>query len=245
LTGAPPLNALAIDTTSDVLSLALLREGRPAGALYARRGNAMARTLLTDIEALLSQAGLRPRDLGLLAVARGPGSFTGTRIGMSVALTMAQVHKAPLVGVDTLRILAGQTDPAFRGRFHVLLNCARDEVYHAPYRRNEDGRLEALAPVALAPLAEVVAGLLRERPGIPAVIRRFDPAQENLAPLLERLPRVPLARDFPDGECLLDAALPLFHAHGAGGLPRVEPVYLKSEAFRTWRPGHAAPRASH
>jgi len=245
MSGHDSLNALAIDTTSDCLSLALQVQGEPAGSLYERRGNAMARTIFTEIDALLRRGGLRPAELDLLAVAVGPGSFTGTRIGMAVALTMAQVNKTPLAGVDTLRILAGQTDPGFRGTFHVLLNCARDEVYHAPYRRRENGALETLAPLALAPLGALLPELTRQPPGMPAVVRRFEPAQGDLDPLLAKLPRVPLAREHPDGACLLAAALPLLAEHGFGGLPPARPVYLKSEAFRTWRPGYAAPGTGH
>jgi tRNA threonylcarbamoyladenosine biosynthesis protein TsaB len=224
-------HALAIDTTSDYLSLAVLREGRPVASHYALCGTRMARTIFTRIDELLAGAGLTPRDLQWAAVARGPGSFTGTRIGLSIALTLSQVTGAPLIGVDTLRLLAEQTDPAWSGRFTVLLNCARTEVYHAPYRRHADGRLEALAPVALADAATVLPPI----GGDPVVLRRFDPAPAGLE-ALEALPRVPLLRDFPDGVCLLRAALPLLEPSGAGPLPRVEPLYLKSEAFRTWRP---------
>jgi tRNA threonylcarbamoyladenosine biosynthesis protein TsaB len=228
-------HALAIDTTSDNLSLALLRAGRPVASHYALCGTRMARTIFARIDELLAGAGLTPRDLNWLAVARGPGSFTGTRIGLAIALTLSQVTGAPLIGVDTLRLLAEQTDPAFRGRFTVLLNCARAEVYHAPYLRHADGRLEALAPVALADAATVLPHLT----GQPIVLRRFAPAGADLA-ALESLPRVPLGRDFPDGLCLLRAALPLLEQLGEGAPPRVEPLYLKSEAFRTWRPHGSA-----
>ncbi len=224
-------HALAIDTTSDCLSLALLREGRPVASHYALCGTRMARTLFARIDELLAGAGLAPGDLHWLAVARGPGSFTGTRIGMAFALTLSQVTGAPLIGVDTLRLLAEQTDPSWEGRFTVLLNCARAEVYHAPYVRHPDGRLEALGPVALADAATVLPLLA----GQPIVLRRFDPVTADLGPLAA-LPRVPLREPFPDGLCLLRAALPLLEHLGEGPPPRVEPLYLKSEAFRTWRP---------
>jgi tRNA threonylcarbamoyladenosine biosynthesis protein TsaB len=223
-------NALAVDTTSDYLSLALLREGRLVAGHYALCGTRMASTIFSRIDDLLAGAGLGPRDLHWLAAARGPGSFTGTRIGLAVAMTLTAVTGAPLIGVDTLRLLAEQVDPAFVGRFHVLLNCARDEVYHAPYLRHADGRLEALADVALADAATVLPAIGAH----PVVLRRFEPRTANLS-VLEALGRVPLAREFPDGACLLRAALPLLEQVGTTP-PPVVPLYLKSEAFRTWRP---------
>lgn len=228
-------NALAIDTTSDYLSLALLREGRLVASHYALCGTRMARTIFGEIDNLLVGAGLKARDVHWLAAARGPGSFTGTRIGLAIAMTMARVTGAPLIGVYTLRLLAEQTDPAFVGRFHVLLNCARAEVYHAPYQRHADGRLEALADVALADAATVLPAIGAH----PVVLRRFEPRMGNLA-AIEALERVPLAREFPDAPCLLRAALPRLEALSEAPPPPVEPLYLKSEAFRTWRP-HDAP----
>jgi len=222
-------NVLAIDTTSDVLTLAVLRGGAAAGSLRERSGTRIAREIFSRVDELLAAAGLAPGGLHALAVARGPGSFTGTRIGMAVALTLAQVRGIPCVGVDTLRLLAERTDPAWRGRFHALLNCAREEVYHAPYARHADGRLEALAPVALAD-APTVRALVGDAP---VVLERFAPAAGDLAGLAGA-PRVPESAEFFDGQGLLRAALPLLD--DAGGPPRVEPLYLKSEAFRTWRP---------
>jgi tRNA threonylcarbamoyl adenosine modification protein YeaZ len=196
----------------------------------------MARTIFTRIDELLAGAKLTPRDLHFVAAARGPGSFTGTRIGLAIALTLSQVTGVPLIGVDTLRLLAEQTDPELIGRFVVVLNCARAELYHAPYMRRLDGRLESLAEVALGDTAKVLdlAG------NNPIVLRRFDPITSDLEPI-EVLPRVPLAREFPDGLCLLRAALPLLDQLGDAQPPRVEPLYLKSEAFRTWRPNAAGP----
>ncbi|HEX7939521.1 MAG TPA: tRNA (adenosine(37)-N6)-threonylcarbamoyltransferase complex dimerization subunit type 1 TsaB [Gemmatimonadaceae bacterium] len=224
-------NALAIDTTSDYLSLALLKDGRPVASHYALCGTRMARTIFTRIDELLAGAKLTPRDLHFVAAARGPGSFTGTRIGLGIALTLSQVTGIPLIGVDTLRLLAEQTSPEHVGRFIAVLNCARAELYYTPYMRRLDGRLEALGEVALGD----VARLLDLAGDHPIVLRRFDPITANLEPV-EVLSRVPLAREFPDGLCLLRAALPLLDQLGEATPPRVEPLYLKSEAFRTWKP---------
>ncbi|HUJ74896.1 MAG TPA: tRNA (adenosine(37)-N6)-threonylcarbamoyltransferase complex dimerization subunit type 1 TsaB, partial [bacterium] len=194
----------------------------------------------TQAEELLAGAGLEPAALDVFIVAKGPGSFTGTRIGLAVALTLAQVTGRPVVGVDSLNVLAAQAEPAGPARFHVLLNCARDEVYHAPYARQGDA-LVAQAPIALTNLALAVERIGSE----PALLRRFEPAQPGLEPLLARLNPMPLRHPWPDARLLLEVGLREWRARPGGPFTRVEPIYLKSEAFRTWRPNHERPGTGH
>lgn len=243
------LNILAVDTTSDYLSLAVMRDGVPGGAPYDALGRRMAREILPRIDALLKEAGLKAGELDLLLVARGPGSFTGTRIGMGVAQTFAQVLEIPLLGVDTLTLLAAQTDPADPRPFHVALNCARDEVFHARFRWRE-GMPEMEGEIVLRQLAT----LAPEIGGEPVMLRRFgredgrgldngaaqgtvakthrDPDTEaRFAALNLVSPIFPR----PDGTRLLAVGVPRFLARREGPWPPVAPLYLKSEAFRTWK----------
>jgi tRNA threonylcarbamoyl adenosine modification protein YeaZ len=231
---AQPLNALALDTSSEMLSLALLREGALAGAEYEALGRRTTQEILPRIARLLAGAGLTPRDLDVLVVGRGPGSFTGTRIGMAVALTFAQVTGRPLVGVDALRLLASLAEPGAGEAFPVLLNCARDEVYVARYRWR-GGALARETGMALRPLAS----LLPELEGEPVVLRRFAPGagtRPETEAAFAALARRPLRHAQPDGVRLLAAGLGRYLAQPGRAWRRVEPIYLKSEAFRTWRP---------
>ncbi len=230
---ARPLHALAIDTTSDVLSLALLHGGAPAGGCFDAIGRRTTQEILPRIGALLEAAGLAPGELDVLVVARGPGSFTGTRIGLAVALTFAQVTGRPVVGVDALHLLAAQSEPAPGLEFPVLLNCARDEVYHARYRWEAAGlaRVSGIALTGIAALAPALAGqavrLRRFRPGLGTT-----PEQEAAFAALRPLP---LRHPQPDGARLLAVGLGRWLAQPQRDWRRVEPIYLKSEAFRTWR----------
>ncbi|MEE8434668.1 MAG: tRNA (adenosine(37)-N6)-threonylcarbamoyltransferase complex dimerization subunit type 1 TsaB [bacterium] len=243
------LNILAVDTTSDFLSLAVMKDGAPGDAPYEALGRRMAREILPRIDALLKGAGLKAGDLDLLLVARGPGSFTGTRIGMGVAQTFAQVLEIPLLGVDTLTLLAAQTDPAESRPFHVVLNCARDEVYHARFRWR-DGVAEMEGAITLRQLET----LAPEIGGAPVMLRRFgredgrilenetvakpvinprgDPDTETRFAALNQ---VSPCHPRPDGKRLLAVGVPRFLAHREGPWPPVLPLYLKSEAFRTWQ----------
>ncbi|MBI4084032.1 MAG: tRNA (adenosine(37)-N6)-threonylcarbamoyltransferase complex dimerization subunit type 1 TsaB [Candidatus Lambdaproteobacteria bacterium] len=228
-------NALALDTTSDMLSLALLKAGRPAASHYAPCGTRTAQVALEVIDGLLRSAGLELGRLDVLVVARGPGSFTGTRIGLAIALTLGQVTGRPVIGVDSLHVLAAQTGPADPRTFHVVLNCVRDEAYHAPFRW-EGGRLRCLAPIALDRLESIAAQV----GAAPVVVRRFEPVARGGEgrggeALLAALTPMALRHPQPDGLRLLAVGLPLYLERPGGPFPRVEPIYLKSEAFRTWQ----------
>ena len=227
-------HALAIDTTSDYLSLGVLRAGRIAANHYALCGTAIARTILPRIEELLAGAELEPAHLDVLIVNRGPGSFTGTRIGMSVALTLGRVLGKPVVGVDALSVLAAQADPAYTDPFYTILNCVRDEAYTARFHRRR-GRIEPLSGIRLTTLAEAAAQAGRA----PCLVRRFAPLPPAPADT-DGLAPVPLRFGQPDALCMMEVGLPLYldNAHGPFRTPT--PLYLKSEAFRTWRPAGGA-----
>lgn len=233
--------ALAIDTTSDYLSLALRsREGAEA-AHYSRPGREMTRLLWERLDDLFARVGTQPAELELLIAARGPGSFTGTRIGLAVAKTFAQVLALPIVGVDTLRLLAAMSVPRAGATIHAALNCVRGELYHAAFRweqrspeqlGSDHGGLEPLTPIILTTLAEL-PGLVGDEP---VVLRRFEPIQPGHEELLEGLTMAELRHERPGGALLLGVGMALFRQQPAGGTDPAEPIYLKSEAFRKWKP---------
>jgi tRNA threonylcarbamoyl adenosine modification protein YeaZ len=229
------MHALAIDTTSDYLSLALLKADQPVGSHYALCGVQAAKRIFAEIETLLAGAELTAAELDLIVAAVGPGSFTGTRIGLAVAQTFAHVLARPIVGVDTLQLIAAQTEPGGeRGRepvFHALLHCARDEVYHAPFRWAESGP-ERTGEIGLTVFSELPA-IVGEAA---VVLRRFDPSSTQGEEVIARLRHAPLRHPFPDGLLLLEQGMLRFRAKPAGPFPPPQPIYLKSEAFRKWRP---------
>jgi tRNA threonylcarbamoyladenosine biosynthesis protein TsaB len=93
--------ALAFDTATDVASVALVRDGEVLGERASR-----AVRVLEDVEAILGEAGLRSADVEGLVVGTGPGSYTGLRMGLITARTLAFSLGVPVAGVSTLDALA-------------------------------------------------------------------------------------------------------------------------------------------
>ncbi len=123
---------LALDTATDQGSLALMAEGRLLGEVSLESRGTYLTRLLPGLEGLLSAAGLRLEDLGAIAVSLGPGNFTGLRIGLATAKTLAFALGCPLVGLSTLEILAAQF-PFQSLPIGVLVDAKRQEVYLGLY----------------------------------------------------------------------------------------------------------------
>ena len=107
---------LAFDCAVSGLGIAVVRDGiRLAG--LAEGGRDQAATLLPAIERVLGQAGVGRRELSLIAVTIGPGSFTGVRVGLAAARGLAVGLGVPLAGLATTSVLLAQATP--RGRIVV------------------------------------------------------------------------------------------------------------------------------
>jgi tRNA threonylcarbamoyladenosine biosynthesis protein TsaB len=112
---------LAFDTATDRTTSAVVSNAEVLGERVSR-----ASTLLEDIDALLRQAGARATDVDRLAVGTGPGSFTGTRIGLAVARALALALDVPTAGVSTLDALAAGSPGAT-----AVIDARRQEVFVA------------------------------------------------------------------------------------------------------------------
>ena len=112
---------LAFDTATDVAASALLDDDEVLGERWSS-----ARTLLEDVDALLRQASARPTDLDALVVGTGPGSFTGTRIGLAAARGLALALGIKGSGVSTLDALAAGAEGSL-----PVIDARRGEVFVA------------------------------------------------------------------------------------------------------------------
>jgi len=186
---------LAFDTATDVATVAVVHDGEVLGEARSR-----AVTVLVDADELLRAASLQPRDLELLVVGVGPGSFTGVRIGLAAARGLALALELPVAGVSTLAALAAGAPDAV-----PVIDARRREIFTLV-----DGEPRCLPPSELAvePGREYVGdGAVRYRATIEAA--------GGVVPADGDDRHLPRAR---------------FHAQlaGPGGAAElVEPVYLR------------------
>jgi tRNA threonylcarbamoyladenosine biosynthesis protein TsaB len=132
------LNLLAFDTSTEFLSIAIVR-GEMQFSFDILAGQSHSQLILPEIQQLLTSANMQLSDLNGLVFGAGPGSFTGVRIAAGVAQGLAYGANLPVVGVCTLMALA-QTSGA--DRVIACLDARMGEVYHAAYVK-EDGIWQA------------------------------------------------------------------------------------------------------
>ena len=153
------MKVLAIDTASRTCSVAVCHEDAVRVEITDGGGETHSRHLMAMVARALNMAGDDLQAMDALAVNRGPGSFTGVRIGISTAKGLAAAAKIPLVGVSGLAALAWQAAPTPHD-ICPMLDARRREVYSGRYRVAGD-ELICLAPDAVCAPEEAVRDAAR------------------------------------------------------------------------------------
>ena len=151
---------LAFETSAKAASAALLEDGRLLGESYQNTGLTHSQTLLVMAENLLAQCGKTVAEVTAVAVAAGPGSFTGVRIGVAAAKGFAWGRELPCYGVSTLEAMALSLG-AWQGYVCPCMDARRSQVYNALFSVSQ-GTLERLREdraIALSELAEELKAL--------------------------------------------------------------------------------------
>ena len=146
---------LAFESSARPASVALLRDGALLSQYSQCSQLTHSRTLLPMAEDMLKNAELSLEDVDLFAVAHGPGSFTGVRIGVSTVKGLAWAADKPCVGVSTLEAMAWH-GTAVGGLICPVMDARRSQVYNALFeiRDEKPVRLTEDRPIALDALAE-------------------------------------------------------------------------------------------
>jgi tRNA threonylcarbamoyladenosine biosynthesis protein TsaB len=173
------LRILAIETSGTAGSLAALHDDNLLAELMLDTASRSARSLAPGIAALLRQVGWRPNEVDVLAVALGPGSFTGLRVGVTTAKTFAYATGAGCVGVGTLEVIAEQAAVSAGGLVTPVIEAQRGDVYTALYQRTAAGSLDSRqSPVILSAdewLATLADGRLASGPALETLADRLPP----------------------------------------------------------------------
>jgi tRNA threonylcarbamoyladenosine biosynthesis protein TsaB len=181
---------LAFDTTLEACSAALWQAGRVLAAEHRHLARGHAEALLPMVEAVMARAELDYAALDLIAVTRGPGTFTGLRIGLAAARGLGLASGRPVLGLTSLEALAAGAQPAANGHsLLVAIDARRGEVYGQAFDAALKPLCDAFAgsPAAAAeaipegPVLVLGSGaalvreaLAAERPGL-----RFSPGDEQ------------------------------------------------------------------
>ncbi|MBW1695969.1 MAG: tRNA (adenosine(37)-N6)-threonylcarbamoyltransferase complex dimerization subunit type 1 TsaB [Deltaproteobacteria bacterium] len=151
------MQILAVDTATKSCSVAIASEESLIAEATIVSSQTHSRHLMTLIDRVLQMAQLQIQDLDGFAVTKGPGSFTGLRIGIGVIKGLAAATDKPLLGVPTLDVLARQT-----GVVHSLIipviDARRQEVYFSRYRYH-NGSLENETAVRALPIEKAIEGI--------------------------------------------------------------------------------------
>ena len=124
------MKILAFETSAKAGSVALLEDGKLLAESYQNTGLTHSQTIMSMAESMLKSCGLAPGQVDAVAVAAGPGSFTGVRIGVAAAKGYAWGGQLPCYGVSTLEAMA-QNLGVYRGYVLPVMDARRSQVYNA------------------------------------------------------------------------------------------------------------------
>ena len=154
------MRILALESSAKAASCAVLAEGVPIASAWQCTGLTHSRTLLPMVEDMLRNSELTMGDIDAVAVAAGPGSFTGLRIGISAVKGLAWAADKPCVGVSTLEAMAWPL-AHLNGTLFCAMDARRRQIYNAVFRCGDGGpvRQREDRAISLEDAAADLAGL--------------------------------------------------------------------------------------
>lgn len=223
------MKILAFDTSNKPLTVAVVEDGECLARVDSSELKTHSVSLLPDIQESLETAGLSVNDIDRIAVADGPGSYTGVRIAVTVAKTLAFTLDKPLVGISSLRLLAADgTDD----KLVVALEDARnDNAFAGAYIKKSGEVVNVIEDQHIS-----MSRLFEKLSNYPAEQVQFVNASEHLAELIsEAMPKasVVLTKDsLPDAVKLAQIAE---NAEPVKDINAFVPTYLRlTQAEHDW-----------
>lgn len=137
------MKALAIDTSNLVMGVAIIDGETVIGEYITNLSKNHSIRLMPAIQALMAEVGVKPAQLERIIVAHGPGSYTGVRIGVTIAKTLAWTLNIPIVGVSSLEVLA-RNGQLFNGVVAPIFDARRGQVYTGLYGVSDKGVFESI-----------------------------------------------------------------------------------------------------
>lgn len=223
---------VGIDTATPQVSVAVGTDAAILGRIQIA-GTARQESVTPALDQLLRWTGVSLDQVGGFAVGTGPGLFTGLRVGVETAKTLAQVTKSPLLAISSIDALAYAVRHTER-TIVAVIDARRKEVFWASYRPVPGGVLRLSEPAVQRP--EALVAELEATPG--EVLLVGDGAilyREVLQAVGARATFASPAAAHPDAASLVELAVPRFVREEHDNLFDVVPIYLrKSDAEIAW-----------
>lgn len=166
--------SLLIDSSNQPLAVALMKEDELLVTYTSSVKQNHSVQLMPQVAALLETANITPQDLTNIVVAQGPGSYTGLRIGVTVAKTLAYTLNANLYGVSSLKALAATLQ--YTDRLIIpIMNARREHVYAGAYQW-QDGQLQTIIADQYIALSDLI-DRVKDEPNVLFVgedVRQFE-----------------------------------------------------------------------
>lgn len=213
---------LNLETATTVCSVSLAENGRQICARELDQGFTHAENLHGFILEVLKEAGLEARQLNAVAVSKGPGSYTGLRIGVSTAKGLAYALGVPLIAVDTLQIMSHKARSLATGEgfYCPMIDARRMEVYTAFYNT----ALDQVQPIEALIVDESSIQAFRQY----SKIWFFGDGMPKCRELLSQLPAADFIDNcFPSASHMCELSFHKFQAGAVEDVAYFEPFYLK------------------
>ncbi len=228
---------LGIDSSTKVGSASLFLDNRLIGEILLNLEETHSQGLMPAVADLLKSCQYNPKDLEGVGVSLGPGSFTGTRIGVTTAKTLAQALSIPIVGISTLEVMAYGLKYV-NGYICPMIDARRKRVFTSLYRSDANGQFEVESKEALIALDDLLVNLNKIDESIYFVGEVVNSYQEEIRSKINNPKFVTSSFDLPRAAFYGELASRRLLA-GGDELFALTPNYLKrSQAEIQWERKH-------
>ncbi|MFQ3550356.1 MAG: tRNA (adenosine(37)-N6)-threonylcarbamoyltransferase complex dimerization subunit type 1 TsaB [Armatimonadota bacterium] len=218
---------LAIDSSQEICSLALSKDSKLLYETHFEHHMSLLKRLMPNIFFVISESGYDVKDLSGIVCGLGPGSFTGSRIGITIAKTLAWSLNIPIVGISTLDVLAETLECDCSEYICPMVHARKGEVFWSFYKQNSDNRLTEYK----ADVIEDIAQHLKLSDEYSNCTILGSGAVRNYDLLKELLPNVRIHKStnftYPRGSKLLEMGEKRILANDFDNTLSITPLYVK------------------
>ncbi len=230
---------LAIDSSTEACSVALSVDGAKF-VEYQLAPRKHAELLLPMVDATLSKAGIRLNDLDAIACCVGPGAFTGLRIAISMAQSLAYAAGKPCIAISSLQLLAAA---AFEGNQSKIclasIDARMNEVYFGAFKRNSEGLPTAVSPeLVVSPLEIELHSEFLTSAGLTNysndqfVFAGTGWEAYDFGDSLNKIKQIPIEKRYPNAESMILLAEKAFAQDEIINASKMRPSYLRNNVAK-------------